>query len=261
MFARLKITTRIHLLLVLAAFGFLASSGIGLWSLRSQMLEDREKQLRNLLDLTLSVARGDMMAAGGQSSQAGRKAFLSVLQSTRFGDAKEANYVFAFDYNGVTLSHVDSEKIGRNLIELTDANGVKLIQNFVQIAKNPAGTGFTTYVFPKGTGGPATPKLTLVQNVPEIGGFAGVGAYMDDLDADFYRRFLLDGGMLAILLLSIGAVGYLIERSISKPLSDLAGNLAQLTKGNLNISLPTAGEKTELGDFARALGRLPHEGA
>ena len=58
MFARLKITTRIHLLLVLAAFGFLASSGIGLWSLRSQMLEDRGIQLRNLLDLTLSVARG-----------------------------------------------------------------------------------------------------------------------------------------------------------------------------------------------------------
>ncbi len=153
MFARLKITTRIHLLLVLAAFGFLASSGIGLWSLHSQMLADREKQLRNLLDLTLSVAHGDMMTAGGPSSQSGRKAFLSALQSTRFGDAKEANYIFAFDYNGVTLSHVDAEKIGRNLGELTDANGVKIIQNLIQIAKSPAGTGVTTYLFPKGAGG------------------------------------------------------------------------------------------------------------
>ena len=84
------------------------------------------------------------------SSHAGRKAFLSALQSTRFGDAKEANYIFAFDYNGVALSHVDPAKIGRNLIELTDANGVKLVQNLIQIAKSRLGTGFTTYLFPKG---------------------------------------------------------------------------------------------------------------
>ena len=256
MFARLKITTRIHLLLVLAAFGFLASSGMGLWSLRSQMLEDREKQLRNLLELTLSVARGDMMAAGGPSSQAGRKAFLSVLQSTRFGDAKEANYIFAFDYNGVALSYVDSEKIGRNFIELTDAKGVKLVQSLIQIAKRPTGAGFTTSMFPKGTGGPITPKLTLVQSVPEIGGFAGVGAYMDDLDADFYNRALLEGGLLAILLLLLAASGYLIGRSISKPLSDLSNSIVQLAKGNLNIPLADACEHTELGDIARAVDVL-----
>ena len=256
MFARLKITTRIHVLLVLAAFGFLASSGMGLWSLRSQMLEDREKQLRNLLELTLSVARGDMMAAGGPSSQAGRKAFLSVLQSTRFGDAKEANYIFAFDYNGVALSHVDSEKIGRNFIELTDAKGVKLVQSLIQIAKRPTGAGFTTSMFPKGTGGPITPKLTLVQSVPEIGGFAGVGAYMDDLDADFYNRALLEGGLLAILLLLLAASSYLIGRSISKPLSDLSNSIVQLAKGNLNIPLADAREHTELGGIARAVDVL-----
>ena len=253
MFARLKITTRIHLLLVLAAFGFLASAGIGLWSLRSQMLEDREKQLRNLLDLTLSVARADMMAAGGPSTQAGRKAFLSVLQSTRFGDEKEANYIFAFDYAGNALSHIDPDKIGRNLIELTDPNGVKIIQSLLQIAKSPSGTGFTSYLFPKGSGGPVTPKLTLVQNVPDLSGFAGVGVYMDDLDADFYKRVFLDGGLLAVLLVIIGAVGYLIGWSISKPLSDLAGNIGRLAHGDLNIQLGNASEKTELGDIARAV--------
>ena len=253
MFACLKITTRIHLLLVLAAFGFLASSGIGLWTLRSQMLEDRQMQLRNLLDLTLSIARGDMMAAGGPTSEAGRKAFLSVLQSTRLGDEKEANSIFAFDNNGVTLSSVDRDKIGRNQLELTDANGVKLVQNLIQIAKSPSGTGFTTYVFPKGAGGTIAPKLTLVQNVPELHGLAGIGIYMDDLDVDFYKKAFIDGGMLAVLLLTIAVVGYLIGRSISKPLSDLATNIARLAKGDVNILLADANEKTELGDIARAV--------
>ncbi len=253
MFARLKITTRIHLLLVLAAFGFLASAGIGLWSLRSQMLDDREKQLRNLLDLTLSVARNDMTTAGGASSQAGRKAFLSVLQATKFGDAKEANYIFAFDYAGVNLSHIDPERIGHNFNELSDPNGVKIIQNLIKIAKSPAGTGFTTYLFPKGAGGAVTPKLTLVQNVPELGAFAGVGVYMDDLDAEFYSRFFFDGSLLAVLLLTIAVTGYFIGRSISKPIAKLAVNIAQLAKGDLNVPLTKSCELTELGDIARAV--------
>lgn len=253
MLARLKIATRIQLLLVLMAVSFFASSGIGLWSMRSQMQEDREKHLRNLLDLTLSAARADMTAAGGPSTQAGRSAFLSALKATRFGDAKEANYVFAFDYNGVALSHVDPEKIGRNLIDLTDANGVKLIQNLIRIAKSPEGTGYTQYLFPKGAGGPITPKLTLVQNVPEIDGFVGVGVYMDDINADFFARFILEAVLLSVLLLALAALGYLIARSISKPLSDLAANMAQLASGDLNIALPEVSDKTELGDIASAV--------
>ena len=253
MFARLKITTRIHLLLVLAAFGFLASSGIGLWSLRSQMLEDRQAQLRNLLDLTLSIARTDMMKAGGPASESGRKAFLSVLQSTRFGEEKEANYIFAFDYNGVALSHIDPARIGRNLIELTDANGVKIIQKLIQIARSPSGTGFAGYLFPKGAGGPVTSKLTIVQNVPEIGGFAGVGVYLDDIDMDFYQRVLIEGAMLAVVLAMIAVAGYIIGRSISGPICDLAAKIARLVRGDLDIPPAVTSEETELGDIARAV--------
>ncbi len=82
MFARLKITTRIQLLLVLAALGFFASSGIGLLSLRSQMLDDRRTQLRNLVDLALSVARKSMENAGGAASES-----LKSLPVCAAGDA------------------------------------------------------------------------------------------------------------------------------------------------------------------------------
>ncbi len=56
MLARLKIATRVNLIPLLVAFGVLASSAIGLWTLCSQVLEDRRVQLRNLLDLSLSIA-------------------------------------------------------------------------------------------------------------------------------------------------------------------------------------------------------------
>ena len=253
MLARWKIRTRIHLLLALAAFGFFASAGIGLWSLHSQMQEDRERQLRDLLDLTLSVARSSMTAAGGPSTPAGRKAFLSTLQAARFGDAREANGIFAFDYNGVALAHADFEKIGRDLSETTDANGLKPVQTFIQIAKSPAGTGFTTYLPSKGPDGPTAPKLTLVQNVPEIGGLASVGVPVDDLNAGFDSKLAAEGGILLVLLLGLAAAAYLIGQSISKPLSDLATNAVKLGKGKLNGPLADAAEKTELGEIARVV--------
>ncbi|MFZ1110703.1 MAG: cache domain-containing protein, partial [Rhodomicrobium sp.] len=254
MFARLRITTRIHLLLVLAALGFLASSGIGLWSLRSQMLEDRQSQLRNLLDLSLSIARADMTAAGGAASEAGRRAFFSALRATRFGDAKEQNYIFAYDYDGNVLSHIDPKKLEQNRLDAAYANGMKAIQEFIHIAKSPAGAGYIEYPVEKGAGGALTPKLTLIENVPEINGLVGVGIYLDDVNTDFYRRLLMESGMLAALLSIVAVAALLIGRSISRPLTDLGNEIARLASGDLTPS-PTKAhdEKTEFGEIALAV--------
>ncbi len=222
---RLKITMGIRLLLALGTLSLLALAGIGLWSLRSQMLEDRQVQLRKLLDSNLSIARAQMTAAGGPESEAGKKAFFSVLRTSRFGD-EEANYFFAYDYNGVVTSLNDQSKIGENRIELADVNGFKFIKEIVRTAKGPSGTGFVEYMYEKGVGGPLTPKLSLIQNVPEIGGLVGVGAYIDDMDADFYRQFFLEGAMLAAVLAAIGVAGFLIGRKLMAVTSEMEHQLA-----------------------------------
>ena len=213
MLARLKITMRIRLLLALGTLGLLALSGIGLWTLRSQMIEDRKAQLRNLMDLTLSVARAAMKNAGGSTSEAGRKAFFDVLQSARFGNQNEQNYFFAFDYDGIMKSHIDPKKVG-HLLNAEYAKGVQLVPEFIRIAKSPEGAGFINYSFEKGPGGPLTPKLAFIQNAPEIGGLVGIGAYIDDVDADTYRQLFIEGALLAAVLATIGAAGVLIGRTL-----------------------------------------------
>jgi len=104
MLARLKIATRINFTLFLAVLGTLLVVFLSCSVMRAQIMDERRGQLRNLLDLTLSVARSQMAAAGGATSEAGTKAFFSVLRSTRFGDEREANYIFSYDYDGNTLS-------------------------------------------------------------------------------------------------------------------------------------------------------------
>ena len=202
---RLKITMGIRLLLTLGALGLLALSGGGLWTLRSQMLEDRQAGLRKLMDSTLSVARAAMMKAGGAASEAGRKTFFEVLQSARFGKDEEDNYFWAYDYDGVARAHIDPKKLGKNRLNVVYANGVKQVQEYIRIAKSPESAGFINYPMEKGPGGPLTAKISFIQNVPEIGALVGVGAYIDDVDADIYRKLFIQGAMLAAVLAMLGA--------------------------------------------------------
>ena len=120
-----------------------------------------------------------MTAAGGPESDAGKKAFFSVLRSTRFGDEK-ANYIFAYDYHGVVTSLNDLSKIGQNRIDLADVNGFEFIKEIIKTAKGPSGTGFVEYMYWKRCRRPDNAKMSLVQNVPELGGLVGVGVYLDD---------------------------------------------------------------------------------
>ena len=115
---------------------------------------------------------------------------------------------------------------GQNRINVVYANGVKVIKEFIDIAKSPAGFGFIEYPVEKGVGGPFKPKLSLIQNVPEIGGLVGVGAYIDDVDADFYRGLFMEGAMLAAVVAAIGGAGFLIGRTLLAVTSEMEHQLA-----------------------------------
>ena len=84
-------------------------------------------------------------------------------------------------------------------------------------------------------------------------GFAGVGIYIDDVNAVFMRRLLMLGGFLGIVLLAIAIANYFIGRSISIPLSALADKLLRLAKGDLDIPVEDTGDTSELGGIARAV--------
>ena len=221
MLSRLRITVRIYFILILAAFGMLISSGVGLWTVRSQILDDQRLELRNLLNLALSIARASMIAAGGPTSETGRKAFVSTLLSAHIEDENQGPYVFAYDYNGVAIVSNDPNKIGQNRLEVTNPYGVKIIQELIKTARGPSGKGFIAYEYEKGAGGPITPKLSLVQNVPEIGVLVGVGVYLDDANAIFAQRLVTEAELLALALMAIALLGDVITRSLTVVTSHL----------------------------------------
>ncbi len=260
MLARFKITTRINVTLFLAVLGALIVVSIGYSMLRAQMRDERQSQLRNLLDMAVSIARETMTAAGGPKTEAGRKAFFSSLQSSRFG---EANYIFAYDYNGVVTCLNDRSKIGQNRFELVDANGFKFIQGLINAATGPTGSGFVRYMYEKGVGGPITPKLSYVRNIPEIEGFAGIGVYLDDMDAAFFNRLLVELwhqdrllviGLVVLVLFSI-LIGVSLIRSIRTGLETARSAVDAAARGDFSKDFDSS-RRDEIGDLIRTLNRM-----
>jgi signal transduction histidine kinase len=247
-----KIASRVNLLIGLAALGMALCSCIGLWTLREQMLEDRRIELRDLSDFVLAFARERMDATGGPATEAGRAAFLSALRVARFGNGK-ADYVFAFDYDGVAISHPDPTKQGKNRLNVVFANGEKMNLKFLAIAKSASGTGFEYYPSLEDNGTKIRPKLTFIQNVPELNAFICVGIYIEDVDAIFFHRLWLNGWLFAVTLPLIALACYVISRSITEPLSNLVGKISSLANGDLAIAPVQTSEKTEIGEAGRAV--------
>jgi PAS domain S-box-containing protein len=252
--SRLKIAFRINLLLVLAAFGMLACAGIGLWALRTQMLEEKRVQLRLLMDLVINDARADMNEAGGPTTEAGRNAFLEVLRRAKWGDSP-FNFFFVYDYDGLVLWHPDTSKIGVNRSNVVYPNGVKMVQKFLEIAKNNPLGGFSEYEGPDNRGS-FGPKLSHLRSAPELTMVIGVGANIADVDAAFYHRLQLMAFLFASVMIAIGLASMIVSRSIGEPLSNAVRKIKRLASGDLDIAPADAADKSELGEVDKALDIL-----
>ncbi len=251
--SRLKIVERFNLLLMLTAFGIGISAAIELWEVREQMMEDKRAHLLNLMEVVLPDARSGMNAAGGPETESGRQAFFNKLRSVKFGGSN-ANYFLSIGYNRVMVSHPNPNIQGR--LDNVVYNGIDVTNAFIDIARGPSGSGYFEYEVPKGVGGKVTRKLALIQNVPEIGGLVAVGVFIDDVDAIFVRRILLEAGLFALVMPVITLLGYVISRSITDPLSNIVSAIKRLAKGDLATPSVRTNEKSELGEVTEALDIL-----
>ena len=87
-------------------------------------------------------------------------------------------YVFAGDWQGKSLS---GPARGRDMYDVEDENGVKIVQELIRAAKN--GGGFVSYVLPRFEGMKSAPKLSYAAPVDEWAWYIGSGVYVDEIEA------------------------------------------------------------------------------
>ncbi|MFH1152434.1 MAG: cache domain-containing protein [Pseudomonadota bacterium] len=88
-------------------------------------------------------------------------------------------YVFAGTWDGIALSARPVK--GKNMFNLTDLNGVKIVQELIQAAKQ--GGGFVEYVIPEFNGVKSAPKISYARSIDDWQWYIGCGVYVGDITA------------------------------------------------------------------------------
>lgn len=105
-----------------------------------------------------------------------KKDVLARLEAYSYDDG---GYVFVGQWDGVMLSN-KSQDAGKDLWDIEDVNGVKVIQELV--AKAKAGGGFVEYMLPKLDGRDPFRKISYVVGIPEWKWYLGTGVSMQEIE-------------------------------------------------------------------------------
>lgn len=88
-------------------------------------------------------------------------------------------YIFVYDLNGVSLAigNGNSKKmVGKNLLDMRDANGVYLIKKLIEVA-NTKGKGWVDYKWPNPLNNTIEAKSSYVEKLDDV--LIGAGIYKE----------------------------------------------------------------------------------
>lgn len=143
---------------------------------RSAYMTAARNELRHSVALALSTI--SPLYNTGRDDDEIKRQVIRQLAALDFG---ADGYFFLYDFDGVNLMHPrQPENVGRNLLELVDADGnqpIRLMRN-----KSLAGGGFVEYTWNKPSiQGPAR-KIAYVTGLDRWHWWFGTGLYIDDID-------------------------------------------------------------------------------
>jgi len=140
-----------------------------------------------------------------------QKECLEWISKIRFG---EGGYVFAGQWGGVSLS---GPQTGRNMWDVEDVNGVKIVQELIRAARS--GGGFVEYVMPKFESQKHAPKLSYAVGVLQWEWYIGAGKYVDEIEsaialqqARLNQRIRLNIRNTVLVLLGVLAIIFLFVK-------------------------------------------------
>ena len=155
------------------------------------------------------------------------------LTAIAFNDAD--GYIFVKSYDGFELvNRTQPEIIGKNILDLTDPNGLKIVHKLIETAKKPDG-GFVYYNWNKPSTGKMTSKISFVQGVQDWRWVVGAGVYLDDVEkqmAEVRRELLSSLTVETMSILTVAGVLFLFLRMIISRISDqILSEVEALSKG------------------------------
>jgi methyl-accepting chemotaxis protein len=250
MLGNLRISNKLLMIVGLSVLGIAATAGMGLSALWGNLMEDRRAKIQDIVTIAreaLDYNHQASLKAGLSEADAMERGKL-LLHTLRFG---KDDYVYAINSQGVAVSNPNPKVEGKNLIDAADPDGIFFVRQQLELA--PKGGGFTTFRFPRASGGDPLPKLTYSVEYKPFGWVVGAGIYLDDVNAIFWEQARSMAMMVVLALLVVGGMFFLLGRSIVNPINAMTMAMRKISQGDTSTSIPALERGDEVGAMAQSV--------
>lgn len=256
---RLKLKTRISLLVLSAVIGIVILTVFSTLSVQRELRGGREQVIESIVEAnhnTLSYYHR-LESEGTLSREEAQDRAVNTLLAGRYGgDDGRSEYTYAWTLEGVGVAHVNQDLIGRNMTEqLRDGQGRYTLKDIIAALDDQPQGAYVDTSFPRPGQTEPVPKLQYVKVFEPWNWFIGTGIYMDDLAAEVRSSLMRELGISVLILLAIGLIGVWLARGVLRQVGgepevaielmnraangDLQVNVQNAPKGSMLASLGT----------------------
>ncbi len=253
MLSNMKIRTRLIIIVIGAVLASFVISAFALYNLRDNLLEDRKKDTRNLVNSTISLLDFyyQQQKTGGLSEEEAQNLAKKAVSSLRY-DGGNYFWVFTVKEQIMLVHGVVPKLVGQDMSDSKDTSGKLYYRAFDKVIK-AHGEGFVGYHFYLPNSKETGPKLAYVKNFKPWGWVVGTGIYVNDIDDIFYHSLLVQGaiGLAAVALVIF--LSMIVSNGITGPLSRIIDNMNSVAEGDHDITVEYTEQHSEIGDLARTM--------
>ena len=245
----MKLRHRIFSIIGAALIGILLVSAFGLYTLRQNLYEARQLEIYKVALLSRGVMERyqKLEAAGKLSREEAQGKAKEALAGLRHGD----DYIFVRTMDNLMLVHADQSRVGQVDKGSKTADGRMTSEIYASdLAKSDRVFMIAFVARPGDASKTPVPKLLGAIRFEPWDWVVGNGVFIDDLDAAFWSyafRYLALGGFLLVVM---GVLGALLNRSIHLQLGGepqyAADVVNQIASGDLSTAIEVKGPSTSL---------------
>ena len=259
--ARLKLKTRLYLLLASMLLGLLVLGGYSVFELRQHMLEEKYQAIRAVVNASMAVLERayELQQSGKLTEAEAKQQVRDTLRKSRYN---KEDYLFIYDLDGVTMMHGSKpDREGKNYLDSKDPNGKQYIREWIELLKKD-GEADMDYMFAKpGTDKPI-PKISYAKVFAPWGWWLATGIYIEDVDAAFREGATKSIAFVVVVGVLLGMLGWTINRSVQMQIGGepalAAAQVGHFAQGDLTQSITSSStlDGNLLGALSKMQGKL-----
>ncbi len=290
MLKKLKIRSKLFLIVGIMVLGIVAMSMMQLLSMREGLLNEKKVQTRQVVETAFSILNyyHTQFKEGKLSEEDAKSGAINGIKALRY-DEKEYFWINddKLPYPSMIMHPtvpaldgkvLDDAKFNKatSMQQGIDGETVKtdgkknLFQAFAEVASNK-GEGFVTYEWSKPLVKDGKPvldengkpkvttelftKLSFVKKHEPWGWIVGSGIYIDELNAVFRKNAVWLVSILFIVVTMLVLLSLLISKNIAGSLSYIAGEVEQIKTGDLRVAVDYT-SNDEVGALAGGINKM-----